>query len=1108
MTFTQVFGGTTIYPASVSYRAISLSVNQTLSWPTETATNSNVVAQIMDVTPSIASLSIIMPPANEASVGETALFFNAGSFSFTVTDYNGNTIISVAPGLSYQVYMTSNSTVNGTWRSTQYGAGTSSVSAGSLVGAGIKAINTTLNQSMSVTTLNSNYSIGNSDRSAAFVWTGGAGSLTLPSSGVVGNDWFCQIRNGGTGAVTISPTGGNLINGAINLTFNPGDSAIVVCDGSAFFTIGFGQSAAFSFDYVSIDLTGQTSPYSLSGANLNRISYSFGGTLTANMVVYVPATIQQYWISNETSGSFTLTVKVAGQTGVEITQGARGIYYCNGTDLVDADTGSFAFPVTVAQGGTGSTTAAGARVNLGGTSIGIALFTAPTEADGRTAISAAKLGANSDITSLSGLTTALSVAQGGTGASTLTSNGVLYGSGTATIGATSAGTTGQVLVANTGAAPSWATLTGIGVTSFSAGTTGLTPSTATTGAVTLSGTLAIANGGTGATSAAAALTSLGAYPASNPSGFNVGTVTSVAALTLGTAGTDLSSTVANGTTTPVITLNVPTASALNRGALSSTDWSTFNNKQAALVSGTNIKTVGGVTLLGSGDVNSIGTATNLAGGASGSIPYQSGAGATTFLASGTGVLVTSGGNPSYTMTPSLTQVTVAADPTTNLEVATKQYVDTLAVGSIHYHTPVKYAAPAALTVTYNQPGGAGVGVGATLTNAGALAAFAPDGPTASVGDRILIYNQASALQNGIYTVTTVGSGSVAWVLTRATDADTYSASSNNGLGQGDAFFVLSGDTGAGETYVMNTTGVITFGTTAISFVLIADTAIYSAGTGLTLTGTVFSLTAPVATSLGGTGLTSFTSGGAVYATSTSALTTGTLPVTAGGTGATTLTGYIKGSGTSAFTASSTIPASDVVSSALTKTDDTNVTLTLGGSPTTALLAATSLTLGWTGQLSVARGGTGAATLTGIVVGNGTSAFTTVTAPSGTIVGTTDTQALTNKRVTPRMNSQTTTTSPWAWNSDSYDIQAFTALANALTINADAGTPTDGQRAIFRFKDNGTARALTWTTGATKAFRAVGVTLPTTTVISKTVYVGCLYNSADSRWDAVAVSQEA
>jgi len=88
------------------------------------------------------------------------------------------------------------------------------------------------------------------------------------------------------------------------------------------------------------------------------------------------------------------------------------------------------------------------------------------------------------------------------------------------------------------------------------------------------------------------------YPASNPANFAGGTVTSVAALTLGTSGTDLSSSVANGTTTPVITLNVPTASASNRGVLSSTDWSTFNSKQNAITV-TNSGTSGAATLVGS-----------------------------------------------------------------------------------------------------------------------------------------------------------------------------------------------------------------------------------------------------------------------------------------------------------------------------------------------------------------------------------------------------------------------------------------------------------------------------------------------------------------------------
>jgi hypothetical protein len=118
------------------------------------------------------------------------------------------------------------------------------------------------------------------------------------------------------------------------------------------------------------------------------------------------------------------------------------------------------------------------------------------------------------------------------------------------------------------------------------------------------------------------------------------------------------------------------------------------------------------------------------------------------------------------------------------------------------------------------------------------------------------------------------------------------------------------------------------------------------------------------------------------------------------------------------------------------------------------------------------------------------------------------QTLTNKRITERVSTTASITSPLAWNSDNFDQYAATAQAAILTISADAGTPTNGQKMIFRFKDNGTARALTWTTGATKAFRAVGVTLPTTTIINKTVYVGCIYNLADSRWDAVAVAQEA
>ena len=189
----------------------------------------------------------------------------------------------------------------------------------------------------------------------------------------------------------------------------------------------------------------------------------------------------------------------------------------------------------------------------------------------------------------------------------------------------------------------------------------------------------------------------------------------------------------------------------------------------------------------------------------------------------------------------LTSVTVTQDPTTALQLATKQYVDTLVSSGIHFHQPVRVESPTNLNATYNQPGGAGDGVGATLTNAGAQAALVIDGITLSVSDRVLIYTQTTQTQNGVYVVTSVGSGSTNWVLTRAADANTYGIAGPTTLSEGSTFFVQQGVTGAGETYTCNTQGVIIFGTTNITFTQISATQIYSAGTGLTLSGTTFSI---------------------------------------------------------------------------------------------------------------------------------------------------------------------------------------------------------------------------------------------------------------------------
>jgi alanine dehydrogenase len=143
---------------------------------------------------------------------------------------------------------------------------------------------------------------------------------------------------------------------------------------------------------------------------------------------------------------------------------------------------------------------------------------------------------------------------------------------------------------------------------------------------------------------------------------------------------------------------------------------------------------------------------------------------------------------------------------------------------------------------------------------------------------------------------------------------------------------------------------------------------------------------------------------------------------------------------------------------------------------------------------------------GIAVSTGTAWTTSLTAPSGAIVGTTDTQTLTNKRVTPRIGTTTSsaTITPTSDLSDQYNV---TALATTATFAIPSGTPTDGQKLSIRIKDSGSGQTISWTTTA-GGYRVIGTTLPTTIAAGKTIYVGCVYNAADTFWDVVAVATQA
>ena len=644
--------------------------------------------------------------------------------------------------------------------------------------------------------LGEQYQVVNNSTGNVTVQSSGANNIFVMPSGTVAN--FTVVAITGTTAASWNAD-------YVGFSSITGTGSAVLATSPTLVTPTLGAATATSINGLTISTTtgtltianGKTltasNTLTFTGTDSSSVAFGAGGTVTytSNKLSVFSATTSAELagvISDETgTGVLVFGTSPAFTTSVTTASTSFDLFNTGATTV-----NAFGGATTVAIGATGSTT----TVTLGGANTGNTLKIAGT-ASGTTSLT-------TDVTTgivnlAAGVTTgtvniatsgASTVNVGGTGSTTVVKH--LTVEGTTSSGAT--GTTNIVFSNSpTLVTPALGAATATSIN-------GLTISTTT-------GTLTIANGKT--------------LTASN---------------TLTFTGTDSSSVAfgAGGTVTYTsnkLSVFSATTSAELAGVISD------ETGTGALVFGTSptfttslltpVVTTSGATSL------TLNTNSNSGPGAS--VTVQSGTNSNVNLApSGTG-----------TVDVGSARITSLATPTQSTDAATKAYVDATATG-LDVKQSVRMATTADLTATAS-----GTGLGKTLTNSGSFAVFAVDGVTAVVGNRVLVKNQATTADNGIYTVTTVGTVSTNWVLTRATDADNSTPTTE--VTPGMFTFIEEGSSLANTGWVLSTTGAITLDTTGLTFTQFSGAGTYLASNGVQLVGNTFSVNLGTNSSLTTTG---------------------------------------------------------------------------------------------------------------------------------------------------------------------------------------------------------------------------------------------------------------
>lgn len=337
--YTDPTGGAPVGVAAGGYTSFSLSASIVLQWP-QYAVNGQPFARLMDVTPTALNLSVSLPDATLVGAGEACIVNNKGAYAFSLLDNAGNILAVVQPSEVRYCYLMDNSTVAGLWSLVLFGRSNSAQDASQFVGPGLKAINNTLAWAPVTTLIGGSTVLDSTHRSKVIVYTGGAGTVSLPDLATVGNDFVCEFRNQGSGVATLQPANTQTIDGSASATFNVNESCLIHASSAGWVTVGRGRSVQFAFTQLVKNIAGGGGTTTLSLSEASSVIQNYIGALTGGQFVVVPAVVQVYYASNQTTGGNNVTFKTASPGGstVTLSPGQNAVLFCDGTNVINANT--------------------------------------------------------------------------------------------------------------------------------------------------------------------------------------------------------------------------------------------------------------------------------------------------------------------------------------------------------------------------------------------------------------------------------------------------------------------------------------------------------------------------------------------------------------------------------------------------------------------------------------------------------------------------------------------------------------------------------------------------------------------------------------------------